>query len=88
MIARRAERARNASRPLAFHVSSHTLDARGLFGCRGDTDDLARSVIESLNQPDARTQQAQLGRERVLEMYTYEDNAEAYEAIYMRAIEY
>lgn len=58
----------------------------GLFKC-GDPDDLARSVIESLNQPDARTQQAQLGRERVLEKYTYEDNAEAYEAIYMRAIE-
>ncbi|MDA7464465.1 glycosyltransferase, partial [Candidatus Poseidonia alphae] len=59
----------------------------GLFN-RGDPADLARSVIESLNQPDARTQQAQLGRDRVLGKYTYEHNAEAYEAIYFRAIEY
>ena len=59
----------------------------GLFN-RGDPADLARSVIESLNQPDARTQQAQLGRDRVLGKYTYEHNAEAYEAIYLRAIEY
>jgi len=58
----------------------------GLFAC-GDPADLARSVIDSLNQPDIRTTQAQLGRERVLNLYTYEHNAEAYEAIYIRAIE-
>jgi glycosyltransferase involved in cell wall biosynthesis len=58
----------------------------GLFAC-GDPADLARSVIDSLNQPGVRTTQAQLGRERVLNLYTYEHNAEAYEAIYMRAIE-
>ena len=58
----------------------------GLFNC-GDPADLARSVIESLNQPEARAEQAQNGRERVLEKYTYEHNAEAYEAIYMGAIE-
>jgi len=58
----------------------------GLFTC-GDHDDLARSVIESLDNPEVREKQAELGRERVLGTYTYEHNAEAYEAIYQRAID-
>ncbi len=58
----------------------------GLFTC-GDPQDLARSVIESLNEPELRQQQAELGRERVLNMYTYEHNAEAYEAIYKRMLQ-
>ena len=57
----------------------------GLFDC-GDPEDLARSVIESLNEPERRQHQAELGRERVLNMYTYEHNAEAYEEIYMRML--
>jgi spore maturation protein CgeB len=44
-------------------------------------------VIESLNEPELRQQQAELGRERVLNMYTYEHNAEAYEAIYQRMLQ-
>jgi len=48
----------------------------------GDSSDLAKAVCRSLSDPEARTEQAQRGRERVLSTYTYEHNAEAYEAIY------
>ena len=53
----------------------------GLFAC-GDSEDLARTVIESLDRPKERREQAARGRERVLNHYTYEHNAEAYERIY------
>jgi glycosyltransferase involved in cell wall biosynthesis len=53
----------------------------GLFRC-GDPDDLARAVNHSLHHPDERTEQMQKGRQRVLDRFTYEHNAEAYEAIY------
>ncbi len=53
----------------------------GLFAC-GDSEDLARAVIESLDRPKERREQAARGRERVLNHYTYEHNAEAYERIY------
>ena len=58
----------------------------GLFAC-GDSDDLARSVIESLDRPKERREQAARGRERVLNHYTYEHNAEAYEGIYLNAVD-
>lgn len=58
----------------------------GLFNC-GDHIDLANCVIESLNKPEMREKQAQLGRERVLSKYTYEHNAEAYEKIYHLVME-
>ena len=48
----------------------------------GDSSDLAKAVCRSLSDPEARTEQAQRGRARVLSTYTYEHNAEAYEAIY------
>ncbi|MBL6747709.1 MAG: glycosyltransferase family 4 protein [Candidatus Poseidonia sp.] len=57
----------------------------GLFAC-GDSDDLARSVIESLDRPKERREQAARGRERVLNHYTYEHNAEAYEGIYVDVV--
>ena len=57
----------------------------GLFAC-GDPEDLARAVIQSLDQPNERREQAARGRERVLNHYTYEHNAEAYEGIYVDAI--
>ena len=53
----------------------------GLFAC-GDHEDLARAVNHCLDHPEERTQQMQRGRQRVLERFTYEHNAEAYEAIY------
>jgi glycosyltransferase involved in cell wall biosynthesis len=56
----------------------------GLFAC-GDSEDLARAVIESLDRPKERREQAARGRERVLNQYTYEHNAEAYERIYVDA---
>ena len=52
----------------------------------GDPSDLAKAVCRCLADPKGRVEQAQRGRERVLSMYTYEHNAEAYEAIYASAI--
>ena len=52
----------------------------------GDSSDLAKAVCRCLADPQGRVEQAQRGRERVLSMYTYEHNAEAYEAIYASAI--
>lgn len=52
----------------------------------GDSSDLAKAVCRSLNDPEGRTKQAERGRERVLSTYTYEHNAEAYEAIYSSLI--
>ena len=52
----------------------------------GDPGDLAKAVCRCLADPKGRVEQAQRGRERVLSMYTYEHNAEAYEAIYASAI--
>ena len=56
-------------------------DVGELFTC-GDHEDLARAVNRCLDQPEERTQQMVRGRQRVLDHYTYEHNAEAYEAIY------
>lgn len=53
----------------------------GLFRC-GDADDLSRAVVASLDDPEGRTAQAERGRARVLDLYTYEHNAAAYEAMY------
>jgi len=58
----------------------------GLFTC-GDHEDLARSVIASLDDPVGRSAQAERGRARVLDHYTYEHNAEAYEAIYQQVVD-
>jgi glycosyltransferase involved in cell wall biosynthesis len=48
----------------------------------GDSSELAKAVCRSLSDPQGRIEQAHRGRERVLSKYTYEHNAEAYEAIY------
>ena len=53
----------------------------GLFAC-GDAQDLARAIVASLNDPEERRAQAERGRARVLDLYTYEHNAVAYEALY------
>lgn len=53
----------------------------GLFAC-GDHEDLARAVNHCLDHPDERTEQMRRGRQRVLDRFTYEHNAEAYEHIY------
>lgn len=58
----------------------------GLFTC-GDPADLARAVNHSLSHPDQRVEQMEKGRARVLDLYTYEHNAEAYEAIYEAVLE-
>lgn len=58
----------------------------GLFAC-GDATDLARVVNHSLSNPDQRVAQIEKGRKRVLNQYTYEHNAEAYEAIYESMLE-
>lgn len=58
----------------------------GLFRC-GDAEDLARAVNHSLSKPDQRREQTVLGRQRVLDHYTYEHNAEAYEALYAELVD-
>jgi glycosyltransferase involved in cell wall biosynthesis len=58
----------------------------GLFRC-GDAEDLARAVNHSLSNPALRTEQTVQGRQRVLDHYTYEHNAEAYEAMYAELLE-
>ena len=58
----------------------------GLFAC-GDPEDLARAVVRCLDRPEERTEQMQKGRQRVLERFTYEHNAEAYENIYLSLID-
>ena len=58
----------------------------GLFAC-GDHEDLARAVNDCLDAPQERTQQMAKGRQRVLDLYTYEHNAVDYERIYQQAIE-
>ena len=58
----------------------------GLFAC-GDHEDLARAVNACLDRPEERMEQMVRGRQRVLNHYTYEHNAEAYESIYERLFE-
>jgi glycosyltransferase involved in cell wall biosynthesis len=58
----------------------------GLFTC-GDHEDLARAVNHCLANPEERTQQMVKGRQRVLDRFTYEHNAEAYEAIYQSLVQ-
>ena len=53
----------------------------------GNPEDLARAVCKSLGDPNGRTEQAERGRNRVLNHYTYEHNAEAYEKIYLDLIQ-
>ena len=57
----------------------------GLFS-RGDFNDLAKVVIAELSS-DNRIEKASKGRDRVLAGFTYEHNASAYEAVFLRAIE-
>jgi glycosyltransferase involved in cell wall biosynthesis len=52
----------------------------------GNPTDLANAVCRSLEDPESRTAQAERGRERVLNTYTYEHNAEDYEKIYLSMI--
>ena len=58
----------------------------GLFAC-GDHEDLARAVIHCLDRPEERTEQMKRGRQRVLDRFTYEHKAPAYEAIYSSLFE-
>ncbi len=58
----------------------------GLFTC-GDPEDLARAVNHCLSNPEQRTEQMVRGRQRVLDHYTYEHNAAAYERIYESVLE-
>ena len=56
----------------------------GLFE-RGNPDDLAKVVIQTLNSEE-RIDQAKRGRERVLQRFTYEHNAKAFEEIFEKVI--
>ena len=53
----------------------------------GNPSDLADAVCRSLDDPEGRTAQALRGRERVLDTYTYEHNAEDYEKIYQNLVQ-
>ena len=57
----------------------------GLFK-RGDPEDLARCVNEMLSSSETASK-AELGRQRVLSKYTYEQNASDYVDVFKRAIE-
>ena len=48
---------------------------------------LANAVCRSLEDPEGRTAQAERGRKRVLDTYTYEHNAEDYEKIYLSLLD-
>jgi glycosyltransferase involved in cell wall biosynthesis len=48
---------------------------------------LANAVCRSLEDPEGRTAQAERGRKRVLNTYTYEHNAEDYEKIYLSLLD-
>ena len=48
---------------------------------------LTRAVVRCLDRPEERTEQMQKGRQRVLERFTYEHNAEAYENIYLSLVD-
>jgi glycosyltransferase involved in cell wall biosynthesis len=52
----------------------------------GNPSDLAKAVCRSLDDPEGRTAQALRGRDRVLNTYTYEHNAEDYEKIYLSLV--
>ena len=53
----------------------------GRFVC-GDHEDLALAVNHALDHPEERMEQMQRGRQRVLDHFTYEQSAKAYERIY------
>ena len=51
----------------------------------GDSKDLAMKVNEELNSPQQRRVKGLAGRDKVLDMYTYDHNATAYEKLYEEA---
>lgn len=51
----------------------------------GDAKDLAMKVNEELNSPQQRRVKGLAGRDKVLDMYTYDHNATAYEKLYEEA---
>ena len=58
----------------------------GLFD-RGDHSGLAKAVCDELNGSVKRIKKAKAGRKRVLESFTFEGNAEAYEDVFQRSVQ-
>ena len=67
--------------PLTEMIS---IENGGLFK-RGEPESLAKCVNEMLAD-ESRLEKAQVGREMVLDKFTYEQNAESYEKVFLRAI--
>ena len=67
--------------PLTEMIS---IENGGLFK-RGEPESLAKCVNEMLAD-ESRLEKAQVGREMVLDKFTYEQNAESYEEVFLRAI--
>ena len=67
--------------PLTEMIS---IENGGLFK-RGEPESLAQCVNEMLAD-ESRLEKAQVGREMVLDKFTYEQNAESYEKVFLRAI--
>ena len=58
----------------------------GALFAMGDIDSMSHSMESELRDEAARRKKGELGRERVLESFTYEGNAETFESVYHRAI--
>ncbi len=58
----------------------------GALFAMGDIDSMSYSMESELRDEAARRKKGELGRERVLESFTYEGNAETFESVYHRAI--
>ena len=52
----------------------------------GDNDSMASAIIGEIENPEKLLEKGILGRERVLEKYTYESNASRFSEIYSRIV--
>jgi len=52
----------------------------------GDIESMSDSIASELNNDSKRREKGESGRERVIESFTYDGNAESFESVYKRAI--
>ena len=61
-------------------------DSVGKLFTMGDNDSMSSAIIEEIENPEELLKKGILGRERVLEKYTYESNASRFSEIYSRIV--
>ncbi|MEC7602279.1 MAG: glycosyltransferase family 4 protein, partial [Candidatus Thermoplasmatota archaeon] len=61
-------------------------DTVGKLFTMGDNDSMASAIIGEIENPGKLLEKGILGRERVLEKYTYESNASRFSEIYSRIV--